>query len=241
MVTLTACAGTRPAPLSPTGGVLLPGASELAKVRFQDEPVQYHMIADRLPNGDSVYRDLGILRKEFLTTTYDGTPAILIVIAQSYGKRSFLDSSLVRRDGLAPVWEVSRIDNRRIRFDYDSSRVRREVTAPDSAVAKGEGTYPFPVFTFNELDELIRSVPLRMGYHAILPLYSEGDNALETDTVRVEGRDSAGVWNVRFADKVIVSHYGIDGSTRSIVRFEVERHADRARFRYVIQPGASPK
>ncbi|HKW47850.1 MAG TPA: alpha/beta hydrolase, partial [Gemmatimonadaceae bacterium] len=95
-------------------------------------------------------------------------------------------------------------------------------------------TYPFRVFNFNELDEVVRSVPLRPGYRAIVPLYSEGDNALETDSVDVEGTDSSGVWNVRFADKVIIGHYGIDGATRRIVRYEVNRHADKAHFCYLF-------
>jgi hypothetical protein len=213
--------------------MLVPGASEIAVVHFQGTAQNYRMIAERLPNGDSVYRELGDMRREYVPMAYKGSPAILIIEAQSYAKRSFLDSTLVRRDGLAPVWEISRLGDRRIRFDYNASRVRREVTAPDSAALTGESKYPVPVFSFSELDELIRSVPLRAGYHAIVPLYSEGDNALEKDTVLVEGSDGAGNWNVRFADKVIISHYGIDGSTRRIVRYEIDRHADRARFRYL--------
>ena len=113
--------------------------------------------------------------------------------------------------------------------------MKRVVTTPDSSVAPSTTTYRVRVFHFNELDELVRSLPLRAGYHAVVPLYSEGDNALETDTVDVEGTDDTGVWNVRFSDKVIIGHYGIDGLTRKIVRYDVSRHADKAHFRYLFR------
>ncbi len=223
----TACAGSSVTQLSPVGGMLLPGSPEIARVQFQDTPVAYRFVVDRLANGDSVNRDAGSARTEFRSVSYRDKPSILVISTRSFGARQSIDSSLVQRDGLAPIWEISRQGQARKRYDYNGSQVRLEVTAPDSAATKKEATYPFPVFSFEELDELIRSVPLRAGYHAILPLYSEGDHALETDTVSVEGQDSAGIWNVRFADPVIISHYGIDGKTRTIVRQYVERHADR--------------
>ena len=214
--------------------MLLPASSDLARVRFERATINMHFIADRKPNGDSVYRDFGGARKDYVVTSYHGAPAVMIVLSQPGSQRPFIDSALVRRDGLAPIWEVQHLGDRRTRYDYDGAIVRRAVTAPDSAAARSTSTYPFRVFNFNELDELVRSVPLRAGYHAIVPLYSEGDNALETDTVDVEGTDKAGVWNVRFADKVIIGHYGIDGATRAIVRYDVNRHADKAHFRYIF-------
>lgn len=214
--------------------MLLPGSSDLAAVRFESAPITMHFVADRKPNGDSVYRDLGEAQKDYVLTSYHGSPAILIVLSLRGSQRPFVDSALVRRDGLGPIWEVQRLGDTRTRYDYDGAIVRRAVTAPDSSAARSTATYPFRVFNFNELDELVRSVPLRAGYRAVVPLYSEGDNALETDTVEVEGTDHTGLWNVRFADKVIIGHYGIDGATRKIVRYDVDRHADKAHFRYVF-------
>jgi len=90
------------------------------------------------------------------------------------------------------------------------------------------------MFHFEGLDAVIRSIPLRADYHTIVRLYSEGDNAIEKDTIKVEGRDARGVWSVRFADPVIIAHYGIDGETRRIVHYDIARHADRAHFKYVF-------
>ncbi|MGH7648097.1 MAG: hypothetical protein ACREND_08255 [Gemmatimonadaceae bacterium] len=172
-----------------------------------------------------------------MLTSYQGVAAVVIVLSQPSAQHPFVDSALVRRDGLAPIWEVQHSGTKRTRYDYDGAIVRRTVTEPDSAATRSTVTYPFRVFNFNELDEVIRSVPLRNGYHAIVPLYSEGDNALETDTIDVGGQDGAGVWNVRFADKVIIGHYGIDGATRRITRYDLNRHADRAHFHYVFTLG----
>ena len=61
------------------------------------------------------------------------------------------------------------------------------------------------------------SLPLRPGYEAILPVYSEGSDALEMDTVKVIGRNESGGWLVRFADPVAIVTRTIDGTTRRIV------------------------
>lgn len=234
LAALAACAVRHGSAPSTAHGMLLPGSSDLASVPFESAPINVHFVADRKSNGDSVYRDLGGAQKDYVLTAYHGTPAVMIVLSQLSSQRPFVDSALVRRDGLEPIWEIQHSGSTRTRYDYDGASVRRAVTAPDSSVAQSTATYPFRVFNFNELDELVRSVPLRAGYRAIVPLYSEGDNALETDTIQVEGTDSTGVWNVRFADKVIIGHYGIDGATRKIVRFDVNRHADKAHFRYIF-------
>lgn len=222
----SACARTPETEIAPAGGMLFPGAPELAKLDAPDRPAGYRIIMDRLPTGAPVHRDFRQVRTDYLPASYHGASAFLIVASSA----TFVDSSLVLRNGLAPVWEIQHVKERRTRYDYNGNHVRRKVTAPDTAATSGESTYPYPVFHFNELTDVVRSLPLRAGYHAILPLYSEGDNALETDTVRVEGQDSAGIWKIRFADKVIISHYGIDGATRRMVHCDIERHADRAHY-----------
>jgi hypothetical protein len=51
---------------------------------------------------------------------------------------------------------------------------------------------------------LVRSLPYRVGYTAILPLYSEGDDAIEMASVAVIGT-GADRWTVRFADPAIIA------------------------------------
>lgn len=177
-----------------------------------------------------MHRDLGDYQKEYVPTSYKNAPALLIIVSRIDRPGTLIDSTMVRRDGLAPIWEVSRTGTRRTRYDYEGATVLRAITAPDTSVAHGSNTYPVPDFNFNELDELIRSIPLRDGFRTLVPLYSEGDNALEIDTVSVQGKAGDGAWSVRFADKVIVSHYEINEASRAIVRVEIERHADRSHF-----------
>jgi hypothetical protein len=90
------------------------------------------------------------------------------------------------------------------------------------------------VFHFDELDMLLRSLPLREGYEAILPLYSEGSDELEMDSVRVTTRGTDGVWSVRFADPAIVSTYGIHGTTREIVSQDILFRRNGGHMRKVI-------
>lgn len=53
------------------------------------------------------------------------------------------------------------------------------------------------------------------------------------------GRDSLGVWNVRFADAVIVSTYGIDPVTRHITRFSVTSRKQGLQSHMAIIPRQS--
>jgi hypothetical protein len=138
------------------------------------------------------------------------------------------------QSGLAPVWEVSRFKSSVTRYEYAGKQVRLTVTSPDSGTKTREHSYDIPVFHFSELDVLLRSLPLRDGYEAILPLYSEGSDELEMDTVRVQSRARGGVWSVRFADPAIVSTYGINETTREIVTQEIAQRKSGGHLRRVV-------
>ena len=179
--------------------VLRPGASDI---------VSDHLGAAtetvRFMKGDS---EIGRFRYEWSLVSNDG---LLLVTTGAVRAKPFIDSSLVKRHGLAPVWEVSQLGTQVKRWTY-----------------KGD------VFNFQELDDLLRSLPLREGYERILPLFSEGDDSLEMDTVRVVSRDPAGRWTLRFADPAIVATYEIDERTRRIVRHEHVSRRSGATLRFV--------
>lgn len=231
---VAACAQSHPRSLTPTGKVLVPGDADLTTTHFHDASITYHVL--QAGSATTPEREVAQSSDTTQLTSYKGVPALLRIQGSVTRGRVYIDSALVLREGLSPVWEVQHSGAHSIRIDYSGTRVRRTDAAPDTALRQVDHTYDIPVFHFNELNQLIRSVPLRTGYYAILPLYSEGDDALEMDTVRVEGRDSTGVWNVRFADKVIIGHYGIDGSTREMVRYEVERHVAGPHFYMKLEP-----
>ena len=212
--------------------VVTPGSSDVTTDHLRNASRNYRYLS-RPATGDTSERETGTGRVEEHATTYDGKPAVLLVTMYMGPKSTFVDSALVMRAGLIPVWEQMGTGPRNTRFEYAGKRVKMTITRPDSATRTREHTYDLPVFHFNELDVLLRSLPLREGYEAILPLYSEGSDQLEMDSVRVMSKASNGVWSVRFADPAIVSTYGIDGKTREIVSQEVLGRASGAHSRKV--------
>lgn len=235
--THAAAQSTHATPIGSVAGAstaLVPGSSDLTTAHFRDTTTSFRFIQDRLPNGDSVDVVRGVGHEQVRRITYRGRPAMLFVKTVDLNGRMYVDSSTVLADGLAPVSEVSILGSRRTTYAYDGARVHRSVTQPDSATRTTDHDFQVPMFHFEGLDAVIRSIPLRPNYHTIVRLYSEGDDGIEMDTITVEKRDGAKVWNVRFADPVIIAHYGIDGNTRRIVHYEIARHADRAHFMYVF-------
>ena len=217
------------------GGVLLPGASDITTSHLHNAVASYEYFL-RMPTGDTTERRVSAGRAEQVLTQYDGKPALLLIGSSTPNGASSIDSALVRLPTLAPVWETARRGGRVTHWDYSGKDVRMTVTPPDSATQTRQHTYEMPVFNFQELDVLLRSLPLREGYDAILPLYSEGGNVLEMDTVRVVSRESDGKWTVRFADNDIVATYGINGKTREIVSHEMLQRRSGGHVRKVMSP-----
>jgi hypothetical protein len=200
--------------------VLLPGSSELSTSHLNTSATRYRVLTKPAP--DSAEREVpGVGSASVTLTKHNGKPALLLVTGFVRAERTYADTALVMQDGLHPVWEVSSNGTRTSRWDYSGKQVKLTFTQADSGTQTRTHAYDVPVFHFNELDVLLRSLPLREGYEAILPLYSEGSDELEMDSVRVSARGADGVWPVRFADPAIVASYGIDGATRRIVRYSV--------------------
>lgn len=203
---------------SRTAAVLVPGSSELTTGHLKLASGRYRYLYK--PAADSAEKEVGTGGWGVTPTKHNGKAALLLTTNFTRGPNVFLDTALVMQDGLYPVWEVSRNGAKTTRWEYSGKVVKMAVTQPDSGTRTKEHTYDVPVFHFNELDVLIRSIPMREGFEAILPLYSEGSDELEMDTVRVNARGADGIWAIRFADPAIVATYGIDAS-RKIVRYEV--------------------
>lgn len=231
-ITLLAAVAARPDVVRhPTAPVILPGSRELTTSHLKTQADRYRTVTRPAP--DSAERDLGVRNESVTQTTHNGKPALLLASQSGTGDRTFIDTALVMQEGLHPVWETARFGSRVSRWEYSGKHVQLTFTHPDSGTRTREHTYDIPVFNFNELSILIRSLPMREGFEAILPLYSEGSDELEMDTVRVAARGADGVWPVRFADPAIVATYGIDGATRRVVRYEVSSRRNAAVFRRV--------
>ena len=220
LIVFVATAGAAAARTAPEPPVLVPGAAEITTTHLRNAAGSYRYLA-RMPTGDTTEHETGTGRTEQVLMQHNGKPAVMLVSSFSRKDQTFVDSALVMRSGLVPVWETSRFGSRVTRYDYAGKEVRLTITSPDSGTRTRQHTYDVPVFHFNELDVLIRSLPLRAGYEAILPLYSEGSDELEMDTVRVMSQGADGVWSIRFADPAIVATYGIHGTTREFIKQEV--------------------
>ncbi|MFN8572115.1 MAG: hypothetical protein U0132_08665 [Gemmatimonadaceae bacterium] len=197
--------------------MLLPGSPDLTGTHFTNRCTDVVRFARAA--GEQVEKQAGAQRVTEASTTYRGKPAVwLITSGQSDG--AWVDSALIYRDGLAPIVESFHSGKLAERYEYDGARVRVTHTQSDSAPVIKQHAYATPVFSFQQLDAVIRSLPLRRGYEAVLPLYSEGDDSVEVDTVQVVSRAPDGVWQVRFADPAIVATVRVQERTRAQVGYE---------------------
>lgn len=190
----------------------------------------------RAATGDTAQWSEGYSGTE--SVVRQGKDLLQVKVSDVHGRR-FVDSLLFHRTGLVPVTERMSVGGpEHTVLTYAGARVRRETFHGDSVVAVSDSAFSVPVFGFNQLDLVLRSLPLRPGYRAILPLYSEGTDQLELDSVTVlhedrQARGGAGIWTVQFADPAIVATYDITMADRRIVRHEIRNRTSGDRFRIV--------
>jgi hypothetical protein len=216
--------------------VVPPKDPSLVLSRLTDRTHDYHYLR-RAPT-DTAEREFYRYHLEERLVTIDGVAGLLIVKHSLSPSFPFVDSLFVEREGLSPRWEHMHIQKAAITLTYDGARIRRTRTVSDSGTTRSDTTYVTPVFAFNEQELVLRSLPLRTGFSAIVPLYSEGSDSLEMDTVTVVGAlspasGSEGAWTVRFADPAIVETYVIDEKTRQIVSHETVGRRAKGKLRVV--------
>jgi hypothetical protein len=206
------------------------GARVLVVSRFVDFADSVR--AMQVTAGDTTPRQLGTQLVAEHVTTENGAPAILFTKRSEGRGVLFTDTLLMLRDGLTPVWEHMRSGHMLKDIRYAGDRLHQQTYIGDSLARSKDSHFPHRPFGFNQLDMVVRSLPLRTGFHATLPLYSEGDDSVEVDTVSVIGLKSGPPvqWTVRFADPVIVATYGIDTVTRRVTTYEVTNRKAGGRF-----------
>jgi hypothetical protein len=216
---LVAVAITLAAAADPAWHLVRPNAHELVTGHARDWSRHFRVVVHGV-NGDTTTRSLG---EQWVAehAMEEGGQRTLLLTWQSGATAANVDTIAVRGNGLAPTWEHLHLGKRLIALTYDGARVTRTVTSPDSAARTNDTTFAEPVFGFNQLDFVIRSLPLRDGYSAILPLYSEATGELEMDSVSVERTTPDAKWIVRFADPAIVATYTIDTLARRTDGYEV--------------------
>jgi hypothetical protein len=112
----------------------------------------------------------------------------------------------------------------------------------DSSSEQVDRTFPEAVFAFNEVEMLVRSLRCRSGATFVVPLFSEGDRAVEHDTLRVVSRsmsdDGRPVWTIDFADPVITTRYRVEANARVLVDAETRQRKSGVTFRLVREAKA---
>jgi hypothetical protein len=132
------------------------------------------------------------------------------------------DSLTVDRRSLAPREEVLASAGLKFRYRYEGPRVSGWLQRGDSAPQRIARAFGEPIFAFNEVGPIVRSLRYAPGLTLVVPLLSEADAAIEHDTITVVGdsalADGSGVWIGRFADPVIEQRYVVDATSRATVR-----------------------
>jgi hypothetical protein len=230
---VSGCAARTTPTSSPGTDVTLPAGSERLVTSHIAEFREGQRIYSRAASGDTTEHESVRKVIEEHPMELDGAPAVMMVTAGHFAGGDYFDTLVVRRNGLVPVRESLRYLQRRTakEITFSGDRLRQTNHSGDSA-RTFEMRFALPVFAFSELDLLIRSLPFSHGYRAIVPLYSEGDDSLEMDTVAVTG-PVGHQWTVRFADPVIVATYGVDSASRRIERYDLVGRRTGGRVRRV--------
>lgn len=225
---LAACATTQSG-ASFKGAVLAPGAPSL-KVPALDNPAADVAVFVQQATGDTAARLVSHVRTSGVASD-SGT-----MLVRNWAP-PFQSSDTLAIDArtLRPLREVLAFNHVRREYRYDGAHVTGTIQYPDSAPKAFEQTFDVPVFAFNEVEPLVRSLDYRHVQSEVVPLFSEVDGDLEHDTLSVMGRDTiAGrdAWVVRFADPVITTRYLVDMKTRLILDAVTTQRKSGTRFRY---------
>ena len=225
LAALAACAG-RPAPND------RPAAAERAVVpslaldvgHLTEGTTRWSVIMSR----DTLTLDLGVMTVATRFVDHGGLPAVLTVRTFPTPRGPIVDSALVLRHTLAPVWQRSHQPTKTMRLDFAPSGVTGTWAPTDSAERTVSHPTAVPVFDATDLEAVIASLPYTEGYSATLPFYTFELGGLETDTVRVVGVEHAAApggearaaWKVAVADPFVTATFWVDRETRRVLRRE---------------------
>jgi hypothetical protein len=216
-----------------TPAMLLPGSRSL-DVKHLTPQTQNMRVLVRAGSGDTTEREWSLLtRSDRVIDAPAGQMAQTFFYAPP---RTIRDSLVVQRAGLAPVFERLDLGTSQVTLRYEGNRVLGTVQRGDST-QQLERNFSHDIFSFNQLESLVRSLDYKPGLSMVVPLFSAQELKLEYDTLSVVARaDMRGraAWRVRFSDAVVVSEYLIDAETRRVLSQETRQRASGVRFRYEL-------
>jgi hypothetical protein len=178
---------------------------------------------------DTSTRDLGVMTSATHFADYMGRPAILFVRTVPTPQGDIVDSVLMFRHTLAPVWEHSHQPAKTMLLAFSDSVVTGEWAPTDSAMRSVHHSIPRPVFNATAQELLLGSLPLADGYRALVPIYSFELAGMELDTLSVVGTERVNTggggereaWKIAFADPFITATFWVDRETRRVLLQDV--------------------
>jgi hypothetical protein len=184
-------------------------------------------------SGTKTQRKIGQVERHELTV-----PGGRLAVTFKWDQPVLTADSLVVQPGtLVPVSERYAYRGTLYTYRYDGPHVVGTIQHADSTPKALDMTFDQPVFAFNEIELLVRAAPRWIGYHAVMPIFSEVDHALEVDTIdvvsgaRLATGDS--LIKVRFADPVITTLYTVRASTYRVEYSETTNRKSHAILRYL--------
>lgn len=190
---------------------------------------------------DTAVRELGVMTSTISFVGHEGVPAVLLVSTFPTPRGNIVDSALVLRETLAPVWQRSHQPTKMMRLAFSDSGVTGEWAPTDSSPRAVNHRTTRPVFDATAISLVLAALPYEDGYEAILPMYTFELGGMELDTVRVQGRAQAkapdgsmrDAWELRYGDPFITSTIWIDRATRRILRRDIVSRKTGVVFRQV--------
>jgi hypothetical protein len=168
---------------------------------------------------------MGVMTSTTQYADYMGRPAILFVRTVSTPKGDVVDSVMLLRHTLAPVWEHSHQPTKTMLLSFSDSAVTGEWAPADSGMRSVHHPVPRPVFNATSQNLLISSLPLAEGYQTLIPIYSFELGGMELDTLSVVGTarvkmrngSEREAWKLAFADPFITATFWVDRKTKRVL------------------------
>jgi hypothetical protein len=156
-----------------------------------------------LTRGDSS-RPFGTQTETLTSGRLNGRPTLLDVLVFDTPRARTIDSSWIDSETLKPLRFQSHNASRTVKLDFAGDRVRGQTTPADSAPTVFDRTLGVAPFEWNVLALAVSGLPLREGYCANLPVYTDRLDRVSWYRVHVVGettierktRGSEPVWEV---------------------------------------------
>src|SRR5215218_1754327 len=159
------------------------GSKTISSKYFSDFTVVRQLTLIRGDSGSH----FGTQTETLTTGRFEGRPALLDVLVFDRPRARTVDSSWVDPETLKPFRFRSHNAARTVRLDFAADRVRGQSTPADSAPTVFDRKLGVAPFEWNVLALAVSALPLREGYCANVPVYTDRLDRVSWYRVHVVG------------------------------------------------------